>query len=177
MKKLKLYEYFLYTGIVVFTILLDQLTKWLAVKFLAPIKGGVPVIEGFFHLTYKENEGAAFGILSDHRWVFMTVSIVAIVALSFYLFSGMWENKLYATSVAMIIGGGVGNMIDRIALGYVVDFMDFTGIGFPGIFNTADSFVCVGAGLLMLALIIDIVKESKKLKSEKDGKNDSGENA
>ena len=170
MKKLKLYEYFLYTGIILFTIFLDQLTKWLAVKFLEPIKEGVPVIEGIFHLTYKENEGAAFGILADHRWVFMTISVFAIGALLFYLFAGLAENKLYAVSVAMIIGGGIGNMIDRIALGYVVDFMDFTGIGFPGIFNTADSFVCVGAGILLLALILDIVKESKKLKKEKETK-------
>ena len=64
-------------------------------------------------------------------------------------------------SVAMIISGGIGNMIDRTALGYVVDFIDFRLINFA-VFNGADSFVCVGAGILVLALILDIVKESRK---------------
>ena len=75
------------------------------------------------------------------------------------------ENRLYEISVAMIISGGIGNMIDRTALGYVVDMIDFRIIDFA-VFNGADSFVCVGAGLLILALVLDIIKESK-LKKEK----------
>jgi signal peptidase II len=77
-----------------------------------------------------------------------------------YLFSGLSEGKLAGISLAMLISGGIGNMIDRIALGYVVDFIDFRLINFA-IFNGADSFVCVGAGLLVLSLILDIYKESK----------------
>ena len=72
--------------------------------------------------------------------------------------------------MAMIISGGIGNMIDRIALGYVVDFIDFTLIDFA-VFNGADSFVCVGAGLLILALILDIVKEQKAEKEKNNGTN------
>ena len=88
----------------------------------------------------------------------------------YYLFLGFAENKLYAASVAMIISGGIGNMIDRIALGYVVDMLDFVLINFA-VFNVADSFVCIGAGILILALILDLVKElkAKRAKKESDG--------
>ena len=125
----------------------------------------VPIIKDVIHLTYLENRGAAFGMLSDHRYVFMIISTVMIIGLSLYLYLGFAENKLYAISCAMIISGGIGNMIDRIALGYVVDFIDFRLINFA-IFNGADSFVCVGAGLLVLALVIDIVKEYKAEKGK-----------
>ena len=93
----------------------------------------------------------------------MIVSTVMIIALSLYLYLGHAESRLYGISLAMIVSGGIGNMIDRIALGYVVDMIDFTLIDFA-VFNGADSFVCVGAGLLILALILDIIKESKEKK-------------
>ncbi len=153
------FEYGLYSAVIAFGIILDQLTKWLAVKFLSVIDT-CPLIRDVLHLTYVENRGAAFGMLKDHRWVFMVTSTVMIIGLLVYLYMGHAENKLYAVSIAMIISGGIGNMIDRIALGYVVDFIDFRLINFA-VFNGADSFVCVGAGLLVLALILDIVKESK----------------
>jgi signal peptidase II len=79
----------------------------------------------------------------------------------FYLFSGLSEGILAGISLSMLISGGIGNMIDRIALGYVVDFIDFRLINFA-IFNGADSFVCVGAGLLILALVLDMVREGKE---------------
>ena len=142
---------------------LDQLTKWLAVTYLKAVDT-VPIIKNALHLTYLENRGAAFGMLKDHRWVFMLISTVMIVGLSVYLFGGLAENKLYEISVAMIISGGIGNMFDRIGLGYVVDFIDFRLINFA-VFNGADSFVCVGAGILILALILDIIKEAKMKKS------------
>ena len=152
----------LYTAIIALATALDQLTKLLAVKFLLPVNTH-PIIEGVIHLTYHENRGAAFGILSEHRWVFLSVSTVMIVGLLIYLYMGKCENMLYGVSISMIIGGGIGNMIDRLALGYVVDFIDFRLINFA-IFNGADSFVCVGAGLLILALVIDIIKEGTAVK-------------
>ena len=93
----------------------------------------------------------------------MITSTVMIIAMALYLYLGHSENKLYEISIAMIISGGIGNMIDRIVLGYVVDFIDFRLINFA-VFNGADSFVCVGAGMLSLALILDIIKESKDKK-------------
>lgn len=165
MKKLSLFSYGLYSLIILLGIAADQLTKWLAVKFLEPIPTK-PLIEGVLHLTYVENRGAAFGMLADNRWVFIVISTVTIMALLFFLYAGYSQNRLYAVSISLIISGGIGNMIDRIALGYVVDFIDFRLINFA-VFNGADSFVCVGAALLFTALVIDLVKEYKKEKQDK----------
>ena len=124
-------------------------------------------VEDAVHLTYHMNKGAAFGMMADSRWIFMVISTVAIIAMGYYLYAGLSEKRIYTVSVAMIISGGIGNMIDRVAIGAVVDFIDFRIIDFA-IFNGADSFVCVGAGILMLALILDIVREAKEKKKTND---------
>ena len=152
-------EYVIYSVIIIVGIFLDQLTKFLTSSFME-LYESIPIIKDVIHITYIQNTGAAFGMMKDSRWIFMIVSTVMIIALSLYLYLGHAENRFYGISIAMIISGGIGNMIDRIALGYVVDMIDFTLIDFA-VFNGADSFVCVGAGLLILALILDIVKESK----------------
>lgn len=164
MKKLKPFEYGVFSAIILVGIALDQLTKWLAVKYLMPIITQ-PIIKDVLHLTYVENRGAAFGMLANHRWVFILISSVTILMLLGALYLGYLSNTLYKVSIAMIISGGIGNMIDRLWLGYVVDFIDFRLIDFA-VFNGADSFVCVGAGLLILALILDIAAESKKNKRD-----------
>ena len=164
-------DYILYSAIILVGIILDQITKWLSVKFLSKV-ATVPIIKNVIHLTYVENRGAAFGMFKDHRWVFMVTSTVMLIVLSLYLYLGLAENKLYEISVAMIISGGIGNMIDRIALKYVIDFIDFRLINFA-VFNGADSFVCVGAGLLVLALMRDIIKESKESKERKNNGGDA----
>lgn len=161
-KKIRLTEYLLYSLIIIGVIAIDIITKRLAVAFLQPI-GTQPIFEGVLHLTYHENTGAAFGMLKDAPWVFNTISAVAITAMLFYLYLGHIGGKLQAVSVSMIIAGGIGNMIERISQGYVVDFIDFRLINFP-IFNGADSFVCIGAGLLILGLILEIVNEAKTAK-------------
>ena len=166
MKKQSVFDYGIFSAIILVGIALDQLTKWLAVKYLLPIATH-PIIESVLHLTYVENRGAAFGILADQRWVFILISSVTIVGLLFVLYAGYLSNMLYKVSVAMIISGGVGNMIDRLMLGYVVDFIDFRLINFA-VFNGADSFVCVGAGLLILALIKDIIDEAKAKKRDNE---------
>lgn len=146
---------------------LDQLTKWLAVTYL---KGApsFPLWKDVFHFTYAENTGMAFSLLSgeNERWIFMLLSTVAIIGMLVYLFVTRPESRWMQVSLAMIVGGGIGNMIDRIFLGYVVDFFDFTLINFA-IFNVADSFVCVGAGILIAYLIFDIVKEQREEKARK----------
>ncbi len=158
-KKKTPFEYLLYTAIIVAGIVIDQITKYLAVIYLKSIST-FPIIEGVIHLTYVENEGAAFGMMKDQRWIFIVVSFISIIAFGAYLYLGHAENMLYAVSVSMVISGGIGNMIDRLALGYVVDFIDFRLINFA-VFNGADSFVCVGAGMLILALLLDLKKEIK----------------
>ena len=167
MKKLKPIYYIIYTAVIIGGIVLDQLSKLISVKLLAPIES-VPLWEGVLHLTYVENRGAAFGMLADHRWVFMSISTIAIIAIALYLYSGRNTSKLYTSALMLIVSGGIGNMIDRIALGYVVDFIDFALIDFA-VFNIADSLVCIGAGLLVLALVLDIIKEAKLEKAKRAG--------
>lgn len=140
----------------------DQVTKYLAATYLTRVPT-VPLIEGVLHLTYVENEGAAFGILKDKPWIFLVSSTVLIAVLLGLLLSKKLPNRLYEWGVLLVISGGIGNMIDRLSLRYVVDFIDFRLINFA-VFNGADSFVCVGAGILALALILDIVKEAKEKK-------------
>ena len=161
-KKRSLSEYLIYTAIIAAGILLDQLTKWLSVTFLKVVDTG-PIIKGVIHLTYVENTGAAFGMLKNHRWVFIVISTLTIIAMALYLYLGHADKMLYGISISMIISGGIGNMIDRLALGYVVDFIDFRLINFA-VFNGADSFVCVGAGILVLAMILDIREEARESK-------------
>ncbi len=153
-------------AIIVGSIALDQLTKYLAVEYLMG-KPSFPIIQDVLHLTYVENRGAAFGMLSDNRWVFMIVSTLGIIALSVYLFRFPPKSQIACISIAMIIGGGIGNMIDRFWLGYVVDFIDFTLINFA-VFNIADSFVTVGAFLLFGYALWDTVQEYKREKAAKE---------
>ena len=142
---------------------LDQLSKYWVLTAAAslgapidvPISGGVELsrpINGVLHFTYVSNEGAAFGMLSEHRWVFMVLSSVAILAMVAYMLLAKPKRPLEILSLAFIAGGGIGNMIDRIFRGFVVDFIDVTCINFY-VFNIADCFVCVGCGLLVLYLL------------------------
>lgn len=151
--------------IIIAGIVVDQISKWLAVVHL---KGNLsfPLWEGVLHFTYLENTGAAFGILKGNRWVFMSVSIIAIAGMLLFLIKYRPKNKLIAISISLIISGGIGNMIDRILLGYVVDFIDFALINFA-IFNLADSWVCIGAALLIIYMIFH--KEGEPDKEDKQG--------
>ena len=145
--------------VMVLTVLADQATKLLTIEYLtdAPVK----LIPNVLHLTYVENKGAAFGMLSDHRWVFIVISTVAIIALVAYLFIKKPKDKLLCISLALIAGGGIGNMIDRIFRGFVVDMIDFTLIDFY-VFNVADSAVCIGCGLLILYMILDEIRTKRE---------------
>ena len=156
---------FIWLAIIAVTVFLDQITKYLTIFYLKPIDT-LPLIRDVLHLTYVENTGAAFGMMKDSRWVFMVISSVAIVGILVYLFWKKPTSKLECLSLSFIVGGGIGNMIDRTLLGYVVDMIDFRLINFA-VFNVADSFVCVGAGMLILYLILDMVKASKAEKAAK----------
>ena len=154
---------FIWLAIIAVTVFLDQITKYLTIFFLKPIDT-LPLIEDVLHLTYVENTGAAFGMMKDARWVFMVISTLAIVGILVYMFWKRPSDKLMCVSLSFIVGGGIGNMIDRTLLGYVVDMIDFRLINFA-VFNVADSFVCVGAGLMILHLILEMVRESKAEKA------------
>lgn len=152
------------TIVVILIILLDQASKFFANEYLS---GGaaVSLIPNVISLRYHENRGAAWGILADHRWVFMSISIVAILAIFLFLIytSKQKTSFLFRLSLSFFLGGGIGNMIDRIALGYVIDFLQFDFIDFP-IFNVADSFITIGACLMIFYLVADTVTDMKKKK-------------
>lgn len=154
--------------IMVGIVLFDQITKLLVVANI-PLRTSVEVIPNVFRFTYIQNDGAAFGMLDNARWVFMVFSSIAIVGVLAYLFIKKPQSKLLCISLAFIVGGGVGNMIDRVRLGYVIDFLDFCA--FPKLwmwtFNIADSFVVVGAGMLMLWMVLDLIREMKEEKAQK----------
>ena len=147
-------------------VLVDQVTKQLVVAHLA-VGESVDLIPGIFRFTYVQNKGAAFGMLADHRWVFLVISTVAIVAILVYLWKFRPASRFACVGLSLVVGGGIGNMIDRCYLTYVIDFLDFCA--FPKlwmwVFNIADSCVCVGGGMLVLWCIMEIAREAKKGKA------------
>ena len=154
-------------------IALDQISKALVLNFL--YEGQVVLIPGVLNFTYVENRGMAFGLLSDHRWVFMVLSVLGIALVGFYLYRYV-RSTLGRVSLALIIGGGIGNMIDRISLGFVVDFIDFCLFDFwVWVFNVADAAVCVGAALFALDLILEAVRDYKKSHNGNEKMQENGE--
>ena len=169
-------------ALMIVAVVLDQITKYLVVANMG-LYESIQVIPGVFNFTYTQNDGMAFGMLDDKRWIFMVLSTVAIVAILAYMFWKKPQNKLLLASLILITGGGIGNMIDRVRLGYVIDFLDFCALGdlWVWIFNVADSCVCIGACMLALWMILDTVKEMKKekakqLREAEENSSDGGEN-
>ncbi|MBQ5833428.1 MAG: signal peptidase II [Clostridia bacterium] len=152
-------------AIIIVAVCSDQLTKWLAVIFLEG-EADVVLWRDVLHFSFVRNKGAAFGMLQNQRWLFMVISTVAIVGLLIYLIRWKPKSIWVRLSIAMIIGGGIGNMIDRIFLGYVIDFIYFKLIDFP-VFNVADSFVTVGCGILVVYLFYDLICEMRREKQAK----------
>ena len=152
--------------LIIATVVLDQVSKYLVVANME-LGQSVDIIPGVFRFTYIHNEGAAFGSMADARWIFMILSSVAIIAILVYIFWKKPESKLLLSALILVAGGGIGNMIDRIWLGYVIDFIDFCA--FPKlwmwIFNVADACVCIGAGMLVLWMILDIIRDEKAKKA------------
>lgn len=137
--------------VIVLCVALDLVTKQLVVRNMA-LYSTIPLIPKLLSFTYIQNRGAAWGILSDNRWVFLVITGIAIIVLPLLLYKYRKLHFMFGFSLSLIIGGAIGNMIDRIFLGYVVDFIEFTFIDFP-IFNVADICVTVGAALMFVYLM------------------------
>lgn len=129
---------------------IDQVSKYLAVNYLANL-GSIPIIKDIFHLTYVENRGAAFGMFQDNQMIFVIVAIAACIFGLYYLYKKK-INLLGKTAIILIISGAIGNLIDRVRLGFVVDYFDFR-IVWDYVFNIADVFVVVGTILLCIYII------------------------
>jgi len=130
---------------VIIILSLDQLTKFIITKNLS-LNQSIPIIKGIFHLTLVHNRGAAFGILKNQIPLFIFTSLFATVLIYFNLKDTRFKKSLiYKISLSLILAGALGNLIDRLFLGYVVDFLDFR---IWPVFNVADSAITVGAILL-----------------------------
>ncbi|MBN2259395.1 MAG: signal peptidase II [Clostridiales bacterium] len=150
-----------YGFVVLAVIFLDQLSKYFAKMYLASVDT-IPIIQNVFHLTYRQNTGAAFSILRDNVSLLIVMTGIVIIGMSIFLYRLIRskEHWLLLLSLSFVIGGAIGNLIDRINLSYVVDYFDFRLINFA-VFNVADSFIVVGAVLIgVYILFIDGKRDS-----------------
>lgn len=151
----------IWCAIMIFLIVaFDQITKYFAVKEL---KGGEPVnfIKGVVRFKYAENTGMAFSLFNGARWVFVAVTVVACSAALWYIFSNRCKSLWLYWSIAVIVAGGIGNLIDRALYGFVVDFIEPVFVDFA-VFNIADCAVTLGAVSLVIYLLLDLSKKEDK---------------
>ena len=143
---------------------LDQLSKLLVVQNI-PLYAEVPAIEGLFHLTYVQNTGAAFSIFQGKQWLFAVVFVLLTVAVVWdFAKKHMPFTNLERWLIVCVYAGGLGNMIDRVRLGYVIDMIEVEFMDFA-VFNVADCFITCGCILLMIHLIFfnkEFWKDEKK---------------
>lgn len=148
-------------------ILVDQGTKYLIASRME-LSEQIPVIGNFFLITSHRNRGAAFGILQNQRWFFIVITIIVVVGIVWYLQKVMkTNNKLLPLALSLVLGGAIGNFIDRALTGEVVDFLQFNfgSYQFP-IFNVADSCIVIGVGLIILDSLLDMKRNPVNSKTE-----------
>ena len=157
-------QLFFYGLFVLGIVALDQWTKYLVVAKIS-LYGQVDAIPGVFHLTYVQNTGAAFSSFSGMRWLFITIFVLlTVVVLYEYLKKRLPFTKFERWCIAAVYAGGLGNIIDRVRLGYVVDMIDLDFMNFA-VFNVADCFITCGAVALMVSLVFfnkEFWKDGKK---------------
>ena len=152
------------------SIVVDQVIKIFVINNLQPIKS-VTVIDNLLTFTYVENKGMAFGMLANQRWIFIALTSIVILALVIAVFKLKNQSRLFYISAALLIGGGIGNLIDRILYGYVVDYIALSF--FPPVCNFAD--YCVTAGVIMFLVYLFFFTDF--LKSDKEKRIDKNANA
>lgn len=150
--------------VMVLGISVDQITKALAATYL-PYQASVPIIGDFFSLRYIHNEGAAWSLLSGKVGLLLVVTIVVTLVVAYLLYKTPKEQTLLRFSFALLIAGAVGNIIDRVRLGYVIDFFSFPN--FP-VFNVADCCVTAAIALIIIATLLDMKKEKKEKRAESE---------
>lgn len=152
-----------FAGIILITVF-DQLAKFIAAEQLMQI-GTVPIVKDVFHLTYCENPGAGFGMFADYTGILSALTFAVIAVAIGYVAAKRPKSVWLVTALTFMVGGAAGNLIDRVRLGYVIDFFDFRLINFP-IFNIADCFVTVGA--VVFAVYVMFFSDKKE---QTDGHN------
>ncbi len=151
-------------AVFIFSIILDQLTKMWA---LSVLKNGssIKIIKDFLRFSYVENRGAAFGILQNQIWFFVIITFIMIIFLAYMFFKYKNITNISKFSIVLIAGGAIGNFIDRITRGFVVDFIDVrfgNFYDFP-VFNVADSFVVCGTILLIILMLFNKFEKSENI--------------
>lgn len=156
--------------VIIILVVIDQLIKVIAQSLLLSAGEPVTFISGFLQFRYVENTGAAFGFFSEHTELLTGVTATIIIVVTILLFVGIFTKKVqpgvFLVSIMLLISGGMGNLIDRILRGYVIDYIEPVFVDFA-VFNFADCLVTVGAGLLIAWLIYDIVMEYRKERQKK----------
>lgn len=152
---------FIFYLISLIAIAFDQFTKWLIVVNMK-LGESITVIDNFLYITSHRNTGAAWGILKGQMWFFYIVTIIVVIFIIYYLQKYGKGKPLFSLSLALMLGGAIGNFIDRLFRKEVVDFINvyIFNYDFP-IFNVADSCLVVGVGLLMLQMILEERREKK----------------
>ncbi|MBS4207692.1 signal peptidase II [Bacillus sp. FJAT-50079] len=152
-----------YYIIALFIIILDQITKWIIVKNME-LGESIKVIKNFFYITSHRNRGAAWGILQDQMWLFYIITLIVCVAIVYYLEKHAKGKPLFQLGLAFILGGAIGNFIDRLFRKEVVDFLDtyIFKYDFP-IFNIADSALTIGVVIMFIQMFIESREEKRKL--------------
>ena len=154
MRNKKWQDFWLLPVVALITVALDQLVKREVTAFLAPNQSWTPIpaLSQWFALTYVTNSGAAFGLFPNYGNVFMLVAVVVVMAITIYYWRMPSGQTLIKISLGLQLGGALGNLIDRLQYGYVIDFFDFK---FWPVFNVADASIVLGAVLLAYALFRD----------------------
>lgn len=153
-----------YYLVALFVIILDQVTKYIVATQMK-IHHSVEVIPGFFYFTSHRNSGAAWGMLQGQMWLFYIVTVVVVIVIIYYMTIYKHQYPLLNIGLALILGGAIGNFIDRVRIQEVIDFLDFNifGYDFP-IFNVADSALTIGVILVIILIIYDEFKNKGKKK-------------
>lgn len=141
----------LYELIIILLISIDQLSKLWALNYLKS-EHSIPIIENIFHFTYVENRGAAFGLFQNNQIIFIIVALIASIFGLYYLHKNKSINLVGKSGIIFIISGAIGNLIDRVRLGFVVDYFDFRFI-WEYVFNVADVFVVLGTIFLCIYIL------------------------
>lgn len=147
---------------VVLLVLIDQLIKLAVLKYLEPV-GSIPVLNKVLQLTYVENTGAAFGAFSKYTVLLSVFTAIVLAGLIVYLLAKKIKFGMMYLSLIFIISGGFGNLIDRVFRGYVIDYIDPLFVKFA-VFNFADILVTVGAAMLIIYMLYDMIRDTKKQK-------------
>ncbi len=153
-------------AVAVLVVLADQVVKAL-VSASATLHETRPLIPGLLEFCYLHNDGAAMGLFAGARWPITVLTACLIIACLVYLLFGKRHSGFSAWALALIIGGGIGNLIDRIRFGYVVDFVRFPVSWFSYSFNIADCAICIGAALFVIAFLLEWIRAKRPLQ-EKD---------